>query len=223
LASVLLACFAWRGADSFKQDVQLSIAMIALVSWWIGSFAFWLGLRALRSALFPLCFLFGLVPIPRFALDEVINLLQLGSAWAAHGLFAVFGVPVDQNGVFLTIPGLTLQVAQECSSIRSSLMLLVTTIVLAQLLLRTPWRRMLVIGLAIPLSIAKNGLRIWTIAMLGSRVDPGYLTGRVHRQGGIVFFAFALVGIFVALWLLRKGEEASSVRHNLAATSIGGR
>jgi exosortase/archaeosortase family protein len=86
-------------------------------------------------------------------------------------------------------------------------MLLVTTMVLAQLLLRSPWRKALVIGLAVPLSVAKNGLRIFTIAMLGTRVDPGYLTGKLHHQGGIVFFGIALIAVFALLWIFRRGEN----------------
>jgi exosortase len=207
LSAVVIALFAHGWPVSFTPDVDVSIAMFALVMWWIGTFVFWFGSRAARSALFPFCFLLGLVPLPRFALDEIIALLQSGSAWTAHALFAMTGVPVMQTGVFLTIPGLTVQVAQECSSIRSSSMLLVTTIVLAQLLLRSPWRKALIIALAVPLSIAKNGLRIWTIAILGTRVDPGYLNGRLHHQGGILFFAVALLSVFVFLWLLRRGED----------------
>jgi len=88
-------------------------------------------------------------------------------------------------------------------------MLLVTSIVLAQLLLRSPWRKVFVIAFVIPLSAAKNGLRIFTIAMLSTRLDPGYLTGRFHHQGGPVFFAIALIAIFAVLWIVRRGEELS--------------
>jgi exosortase len=190
-------------------DVQLSIRMLALVLWWIGSFLLCFGSRASRLVTFPLCFLLGLVPLPQLVINAIVGLLQQGSASAARVLFEACGVPVLQDGVLLTIPGLTLQVAHECSSIRSSSMLLVTTMVLAQLLLRTPWRKALVIGLAVPLSVAKNGLRIFTIAMLGTRVDPAYLTGRLHHEGGIVFFAIILLVIFALFWVLRKGEDLS--------------
>jgi exosortase len=135
-------------------------------------------------------------------------------------LFSLFGVPVSQDGVLVSIPTLTLQVAQECSSIRSSSMLLVTTIVLAQLLLRSPWRKALVIGLAIPLSIAKNGLRIFSIGMLGTKVDRGYLTGRFHHQGGIVFFAIALLAIFALFAILRRGEDISPASDMDAAKAM---
>src|SRR5207244_2848851 len=117
--------------------------------------------RAFKRALFPLCFLFWMIPIPSSALNPVVRLLQQGSAAAAHVLFSAAGVPVAQDGVLLHIPGLTVEVARECSSIRSSLMLVVTTMVLAQMLLRSPWRKLLVIAVAIPLSVAKNGLRIF--------------------------------------------------------------
>ncbi len=207
--AVLIACSALGWSGSLPSDMQLSIRMFALVLWWIGAFVLCFGSRASRWVLFPLCFLFGLVPFPQLFLNAIVALLQQGSAWTAHIFFAAFGVPVVQNGVLLTIPGLALQVAQECSSIRSSSMLLVTTMVLAQLLLRSPWRKGLVIGLAVPLSVAKNGLRIFTIAMLGTRVDRRYLTGRLHHEGGVVFFAMALIAVFALLWIFRKGDDLS--------------
>ncbi len=207
--AAFIACSTFVWSASLPPDVQLSIRMFALVLSWIGAFIFCFGLQASRLVVFPQCLLLGLVPLPQFVLSRLVALLQLGSAWTTHLLFVVFGVPVAQDGVSLIIPGLTLQVAQECSSIRSSSMLLVTSIVLAQLLLRSPWRKALVITLAAPLSVAKNGLRIFTIAMLGTRVDRGYLTGRLHHQGGIVFFAIALIAVFALLWILRRGEEFS--------------
>jgi exosortase len=196
----------WRVLD-LSSDIQLSLNMLAVVLWWIAAFLLCFGDRAFRRALFPLCFLFWMVPLPAFVLNPVVSLLQRGSTAAAHLLFAAAGVPVAQRGVLLHIPGLTVEVARECSSIRSSSMLVVTTMVLAQLLLRSPWRKSLVIAVAIPLSIAKNGLRIFAIAMLATRVDPSFLTGRLHRQGGIIFFLIALVAIFLVLWIVRRGEE----------------
>jgi exosortase len=207
IAIVLAVCLTFL-PTMFSRDADLSIGMFALVLSWLGIFAFCFGAKALRAGLFPMLFLFGLVPPPQNVLDVVVTWLQESSAWSAHALFAVCGVPVIQQGVFLTIPGLTIQVAQECSSIRSSSILLVTIIVAAQVLLRSPWRKALVIGVTIPLSIAKNGLRIFVIAMLGTRVDPGYLTGRLHHQGGIIFFMIALMAILGLLVICQRGENA---------------
>ncbi|MGB7603352.1 MAG: exosortase/archaeosortase family protein [Candidatus Sulfotelmatobacter sp.] len=188
-------------------DERLSLNMVALVLWWIGAFVFCFGLSAFKRAVFPLGFLFWLVPIPQVLLEPIVRLLQEGSAASADLIFAIAGVPVAREGTIITIPGLVVEVARECSSIRSSLMLVVTTMVLAQMLLRSPWRKALVIAVAIPLSVVKNGLRIFVLGMLATRVDPSYLTGRLHHEGGIIYFLIALGAIFLCLWIARRGDE----------------
>jgi exosortase len=215
VASLLMTVLTRFNSLLFQADVQLALNMLALVAWWIGGFIFCFGTRAFRSALFPLCFLLWIVPIPQFWLDPIIRLLQEGSVKSAHLLLAATGAPVAEDGTQLTIPGLTIEVARECSSIRSSLMLVVTSMVLAQMLLRSAWQKTLVIAFAIPLSVAKNGLRIFVLAMLATRVDRSYLTGRLHHQGGIIYFLIALAVIFLLIWVARRGEE----RRNLSAST----
>lgn len=219
-AAVAIASSTWFLTYPLAADERLALEMFALVLWWIGSFSLCFGIGPTRVLMFPLLLLFGLVPLPDFALNRIITLLQDGSGWSAQALFAAFGVPVVHHGVFLTIPNLTIQIAQECSSIRSSSMLFITTLVLAHVLLRSPWKKMLVIFLSIPLSVAKNGLRIFTIAMLGTRVDSGYLTGRLHHQGGILFFLIALVATFVLIGLCQRGETVRDASSSDAAKVV---
>jgi len=185
---------------------RVSLTMLALVIWWLGAVILCFGIETFKTFLFPLCFLFLVVPLPPFALSRIIEVLQQQSAVAARILFQVAQVPVTQNGIMLSIPGLDIEVAQECSSIRSSTILIVTTMVLAYLLLRSWWRRAVLIAIAIPLSIVKNGFRIFVIAELGTRVDSGFLTGSLHRKGGIIFFTLSLVLVSVLIFALRRTE-----------------
>ncbi len=204
IAAILIGAF----SRTISQiDVELSFNMLAIVIWWIGSFVLCFGSHVARLFLFPLCFLFWLVPIPAPLLEKIVAIWQHGSAISASLLFSTLGIPNTQDGVMLSIPGLNLEVAQECSSLRSSLMLIVTSMVLAQLFLRSFWRKTVVVLAAIPLSIAKNGVRIFTISMLGTRVDPGFLHGNLHRHGGIVFFLLALGAVVLLLWLLNRSEN----------------
>jgi exosortase len=204
IAAILIGVF----SRTISQiDVELSFNMLAIVIWWIGSFVLCFGSHVARLFLFPLCFLFWLVPIPAPLLEKIVAIWQHGSAISASLLFSTLGIPNTQDGVMLSIPGLNLEVAQECSSLRSSLMLIVTSMVLAQLFLRSFWRKTVVVLAAIPLSIAKNGVRIFTISMLGTRVDPGFLHGNLHRHGGIVFFLLALGAVVLLLWLLNRSEN----------------
>ena len=210
IAAVLLAL---GGKFTTPVDTQLTWGMISLVAWWLGAFIVCFGIRTFRSLLFPLCFLFWLVPVPELTLDRIVALWQHGSALSASWLFSALGVPVTQNGIVLSIPGLSLEVAQECSSLRSSLMLIVTSMVLAHLFLQSFWRKAVVVLAAMPLSIAKNGFRIFTISMLGTHVDPGFLHGNLHRHGGILFFLLALFWVLLLLWLLNRTENRLSENH----------
>jgi len=199
------------GVIPLQLDEQLSLNMLSLVLFWIGAFIVGFGISAFKHAVFPLLFLLWMVPFPGFVLNPLVRLLQEGSVAAAHFLFAVVGVPVAENGMQMAIPGLTIEVARECSSIRSSMMLLVTTMFLAQVLLRSVWRKALVIAVAIPLSVAKNGLRIFVLAMLATRLDPSFLTGRLHHQGGVIYFLIAEAAIFLLIWIARHGDEKRRV------------
>jgi exosortase len=212
VVAVLIAGVGKWVATGMPLDVQLSVSMLALVTWWLAAFVLCFGIGVSRLLLFPLCFLFWMVPIPQFALNRIVGFLQQGSALTAHLLLTASGVPVMQDGFVLSIPGLSVEVATECSSIRSSLMLVVTSMVLSHLFLRSRWRKTAIVLAAIPLSVAKNGLRIFTLSMLATRVDPSFIEGRLHHQGGILFFALSLACVFVLLWFLQNSEDTTSRR-----------
>ena len=216
--ALLIGGWARWGMSVAADDVRLSLAMFALVTWWIASVVVCFGSKAFQSFLFPLCFLFLMVPIPEFVLRWIVEFLQQESALAAQLMFRVVGVPATRDGIMVSIPGLDIEVARECSSIRSSLMLVVTTMVLAHLFLRSGWRKALLALAAIPLSVAKNGLRIFTIAELGTRIDPGFLNGKLHHNGGILFFGLSVVAVGVLLWILRRTEEDRSENQKIRPT-----
>jgi len=216
--ALVIGCYARWGMVGAPDDVRLSLGMFALVTYWIASVLFCFGARTFGSFLFPLCFLFLMVPIPEFVLRWIVEFLQQQSALAARIMFRAVGVPATQDGIMLSIPNLDIEVARECSSIRSSLMLIVTTMVLAHLFLRSWWRRALLIAAAIPLSVAKNGLRIVTIAELGTRIDPGFLNGKLHHNGGIIFFGIGVVAVVLLLWLLRQTDCRRPLEHSVEST-----
>ena len=206
IVSAVLACLARWGIANVSHSGTLSLSMFALILWWLGSVILCFGEDTFRSLLFPLCFLFWLVPLPAFLLDRVVQFLQYASAFASRLLFLAIGVPVSQDGIMLSIPNLDIEVATECSSIRSSMMLVIITMIFAHLFLRSKWRKVLLVAAAVPLSVIKNGLRIVTIAELGTRVDSGFLHGNLHHHGGILFLGVAVVLMAGLLWLLRRTE-----------------
>jgi exosortase/archaeosortase family protein len=59
---------------------------------------------------------------------------------------------------------------------------------------------------SIPLSVLKNAIRIVVIGELGTRVNPSFLHGNLHRQGGVIFLGLAALMLIALLWILRKSE-----------------
>ena len=204
-ALVLRFLGAWMAGSSILN--HLSVTMLELVLFWLGSTIACFGFETFHASLFPLCFLVLVVPPPASAINWITETLQQQSAVVATWLFHLAQVPVARDGVILSIPKLDIEVARECSSIRSSTILVVITLVFAELFLRSKWRKLLLVAVAIPLSVAKNAVRIFTIAELGTRVDAGYLNGRLHHNGGIVFLSLAVAVIVFLLWILRRSES----------------
>ena len=99
----------------------LSLSIAALVFAWLGLvFAFY-GVHIFKKCIFPLLFLLLLVPLPPSVLNAVTYTLQYGSTRATEALFIAFGIPVAREGFVLFLPSIDIEVAAECSGIRSSI------------------------------------------------------------------------------------------------------
>jgi exosortase len=186
--------------------LYVSLSTLLLAVWCIAGFRFAYGAAAFRRARFPLLLLVAMTPLPAFIESPVIGWLQKGSAEAAGWLFQAANVPFHRDGIVLTLPRVTIEVARECSGIRSTLVLLVATLVMGHILLHSSWAKILLVLLLVPMSIFKNVIRIFTLSMLGMYLDPSFLTGKLHHNGGVVFFALAFVGMGGLAVLLRYLE-----------------
>lgn len=198
----LIAAECLKARPSFFPFLIVFSALLFLVS---GFAAFW-GTTALRKALFPACLLALMLPIPTGIVDRIIHFLQAGSTELTYWMFQALSVPVLRDGFILTVPGVSIEVATECSGINSSTALLIVMLLVAHEALHTAWARVLLVLIVIPLSLVKNAIRIVTLTLLATRVDPGFLTGRLHHEGGFVFFLIALALLYPVVKLLQTIE-----------------
>jgi exosortase C (VPDSG-CTERM-specific) len=204
--AALAGAIAWRESLSVNDDLALiTFAYLSLSA--VGGFLF-LGWQWMAAAAFPVAFLIFIVPLP----DAVVNALEtasvLGSADVAASFFKIAGTPLLRDGTVFALPGIVLQVAQECSGIRSSWVLLITSLVASNLLLESPWRRIVLVAFVIPLAIVRNAFRILVIGLLCVHVGPQMIDSIIHRRGGPLFFVLSLVPLFLVLSRLRRQEPA---------------
>jgi exosortase len=194
---------------------QLSLLVLGFVLICGGAFGIFFGLDAMRAGRFPLLFLGFAIPIPEPLLSEIIAFLQRGSAAAVAVIFQLFRTPATRAGFDFALPGITIRVAEECSGIRSTLALVMTAVIVGHVWLQSFWRTALLALATIPISIAKNALRIAVLSWLAVYVDRRFLTGPIHYQyGGMLFFGvgLALMGIVLLLLRLTRTQIAADAR-----------
>jgi exosortase len=194
-------------AASLSAEWRLPVSIFLLVSVWIAGFWVCFGSGTTRKLLFPLLFLYFLVPLPPVFLSQIITLSEHGSTEVTAMLFNIAGVPNFRTGDSFLLVDLKIVVAQQCSGIRSSMALLMTGLVLSHLCLRSFWGKAIFLALIPPLAIFKNGLRIFTLSVLSAYVSPRFLEGHLHRNGGILFFALTILVASLFLFLVQKLER----------------
>lgn len=167
---------------------------------------FFLGRKWMATAAFPIAFLIFMIPMPEAMENSLERASQLASTEAASLFFSISGTPVLREGPVFQLPGIIIRVAQECSGIRSSWVLFITSILASYLFLKSPWRRALLVAFIIPLGILRNGFRIMVIGLLCVHVGPEMLHSVIHRRGGPLFFALSLIPLFFVLWWLRRTD-----------------
>jgi len=198
-----------RYFSELASDEQLSLVTLAIIFLWIAGFVSTYGTRAFARARFPLLFLLLLIPIPEIFITRLTILLQSGSATVAYVLLRLLHVPVFRRGFMLSVPSLDIEVAEECSGIRSSFLLMLTTVLVGQFALRSFWRKSLLILAVIPILVLKNGVRIVTISLLTIYVDRRFLHGWLHTSGGVVFYFLGILALIPIAILLGKGDKGA--------------
>lgn len=200
------------GLESISENDLLAVmALLFLLLLVAGGFLF-LGYQWMAAAAFPFAFLIFLIPLPDGAVDWLETASKLASTETADCFFTMTRTPVLRDGTVFRLPGIVIQVAQECSGIRSSWVLFITGVLASHLFLKSPWRRVLLVAFVIPLGIVRNGFRILVIGLLCVHVGPHMIDSIIHHRGGPLFFVLSLIPLFILLWWLRRGDPGSQVR-----------
>jgi exosortase C (VPDSG-CTERM-specific) len=196
-------CFAGQALEINGRIVLLTLSFLCCIA--AGGF-FFFGRDWMRAAAFPLAYLIFMVPMPDAMADALELASKSAAAEVANVLFHLSGTPFLRAGPIFQLPNITIEVAQECSGIRSSWVLFMTSILAANLFLKTPWRRFALVAFVIPLGILRNGFRILVIGLLCVNVGPQMIHSLIHRRGGPLFFVLSLIPFLLVLWWLRRSD-----------------
>ncbi|MCC7374095.1 MAG: archaeosortase/exosortase family protein [Verrucomicrobiales bacterium] len=209
VAAVTALAAAWASSKGWITGASSSLTgptLAWVLAVWAG--AFWiLGSRLVWSHAFPFLFLIFTVPLPDPVVNQVEKGLQYGSAGLVEIVFRLCRLTYLRDDRMFWLDGLRFEVAQECSGIRSTLVLFITSLLAGYLLLRSPRRRLIFALAVIPLGLLRNTLRICVITLLSVYVDPRIIHSPLHHRGGPLFFAISLVPLFALLWWFQRKER----------------
>jgi exosortase C (VPDSG-CTERM-specific) len=215
----LVATWLW-GKSLTGPTAQDGVALVAIafVLFFASLWSWFLDAATVRRSFFALGFLLFMAPLPIGVEAGLETFLQHGSAPVAHWLFLLVQTTVHKQGLVFELPGIALHVAPECSGIRSTLVLFLTSLVAGHLFLKSAWRHALLVAVVVPLALARNGLRIFSIGELCVRIGPHMIDSDFHHKGGSIFFALSLVPFFAIVYLLVKSERRSLPQPAVPAT-----
>ncbi|GEM_PF-400306 len=205
--------------DSFAIRVSMVLALGGLV-WLI------LGRQYFRALLFPIGFLFLMIPWPFVLVKEVAYRLRIVDAVLAEIALRLMGVIVYRDSYFLHLPAITLEVADLCSGISSVFALFALGSYYAYFMPLRPWMKWLTVASTVPFAALINLLRIVLTSALAYYVGPVALGYLVHELTGIITFFIAL-SLFIGLGeLLQRrmpaGARAASEKPAEPQTGEGG-
>lgn len=197
----------FRKSAAFNSNDELTLTIFAFVAFIFGAYLLLPGKNIFSRAGFPIAFLLFMVPFPLMMTNAIETFFQHTSADAAYAMLQVVRETVFRTDLQFRLPGITIAVAPECSGIRSTLVLFITSLIAGHLFLRSPWKKLILAIFVIPLAIVRNGFRIFTIAELCVHVGPEMIDSPIHHRGGPIFFLISLVPFFILLIYLQKSER----------------
>ena len=131
-------------------------------------------------------------PLPPGTYARLTSGLQDAITTGVVGTLRLFGVPALRSGNIINLGAASVGVEEACSGVRSLVSCVLAGLVLSALLLRSPWRRLVLAGLAAPLALATNFARSLALTLLARNgVD---IAGAWHDGLG-----YAVLGVTTAL------------------------
>jgi len=187
------------GGVLLAQEISLIVTIAGATLWAFGR-------RVFREMAFPIGYLLLMIPLWDVLISRLHFPFQVFSATLGVALLQLVGIPVHQDGVYIWLPNITLEVAKACSGVNYLIAVVAIGIPLAALFLRGWGRRILLVAFALVVAALSNSLRVALIGLLAYNGISGALHGPLHVLQGL-FVSFVGYGaIFVGLWVLRPSR-----------------
>lgn len=176
-----------------------------------------LGWPLVHALLFPLAFLFFMVPFGEFLMPAMMDQTADFTVWALR----ISGIPVYREGLRFQIPSGSWSVVEACSGLRYLIAALVLGTLFAYMNYRSLGRRVVFVLIAAVVPIVANWLRAYGIVMLGHLSSMELATGVDHLVYGWLFFGAVMLALFWFGMRWREDRPETQVEPQRTGHDVG--
>jgi exosortase len=174
------------------------LARLALPLTLLGAVLFLGGPEVTRHVWIAIVYLFFMVPLPYVTLKQITYQSRLFDAAVTAEIVHWLGIPILRDGVMLHLANMTLEVADECSSIPAVAALVALGAAFAQMNARPTWVRVALVLASAPLGLLSNIVRIVLTAVSAYYFGRVALDNFIHKFNGTSVF---LLTVFLLITL----------------------
>jgi len=192
------------GGEPFVARLSLPLVLFGAV-WFL------MGGAITRQSWVAIAYLAFMIPLPYLTLRTLTYQSRLFDAGITAQALGWLGIPVLRDGVMLHLPNMTLEVADDCSSVPAIAALLALGAAYSQVQSRPTWVRALLTISAAPLGLLSNIIRLILTSISAYYFGPIALNNVIHKFNGTsVFLATVLLLVLLDALLVRVRARESS-------------
>jgi exosortase A len=183
----------WLLGDAAGLAVARQLGLIMMLQ---GSVAAILGPNVTRGLLFPLFYMFFLVPVG----EEAVPALQTLTAKMCMLLLGWSGIPAHIDGIFITTPAGLFRVAEACSGVKFLIAMVAYGVLVANLCFKSWGRRAGFLAACVVVPIIANGLRAFGTIYIAHHQGIEFAASFDHVFYGWIFFGIVIALVMAAGW-----------------------
>jgi exosortase A len=193
LALVFAAGFGWILGEAAGVSLIRHASLVMMIQ---ASAITLLGPAAARALMFPLFYLFFLVPFG----EEFVPPLQTITAKLCMLFLGWAGIPAHIEGVFITTPTGYFEVAEACAGVKFLVAMVAYGALVANVCFRKWARRIAFMALVLVVPILANGIRAYGTIHISALTSNDFAAGFDHIIYGWVFFAVVMAIVMGIAW-----------------------
>ncbi|MEM9186270.1 MAG: exosortase/archaeosortase family protein [Planctomycetota bacterium] len=139
---------------------MLPVSRVSFIATLVGAFGMVGGMRLLRWAGPPVAFCAFMFPLPTRIEGVALGFLQKVAVMGSEAIYVITGTPVTRVGSRIEVQGVPMEVAEACSGLSMSTILIAMAIAMVLLVKRPWWDKLIILISSIPIALLSNIFRI---------------------------------------------------------------